>query len=104
MNGSEGIAVGMASKIPPHNLSEVTEACLFLLDRPGGGHSGAYRKSPRPGLSHSGGHRGAGGHPIGLYEGAGVITLSAVTEIDEGERGRRGSSSRSFPIRSTRRG
>src|SRR6185369_17027596 len=34
VNGSEGIAVGMATKIPPHNLSEVVEAILSLIDRP----------------------------------------------------------------------
>jgi DNA gyrase subunit A len=34
VNGSEGIAVGMATRIPPHNLREVLEACLLLLDNP----------------------------------------------------------------------
>src|SRR5712672_620759 len=32
INGSEGIAVGMASKIPPHNLNEIVEACIMLLN------------------------------------------------------------------------
>ena len=35
MNGSDGIAVGFATKIPPHNLSEVVDACLAFLDREG---------------------------------------------------------------------
>ena len=34
VNGSEGIAVGMATKIPPHNLREVIDACIHLIDRP----------------------------------------------------------------------
>src|SRR5260370_22508206 len=34
INGSEGIAVGMASKIPPHNLTEIVEACIILLSNP----------------------------------------------------------------------
>jgi DNA gyrase subunit A len=34
INGSEGIAVGMASKIPPHNLKEIVEACILLLQNP----------------------------------------------------------------------
>ncbi len=34
INGAEGIAVGMATRIPPHNLREVLDACLLLLDRP----------------------------------------------------------------------
>lgn len=34
VNGSAGIAVGMATNMPPHNLTEVIDACLILLDRP----------------------------------------------------------------------
>ena len=34
MNGSEGIAVGMATDIPPHNLNEVVTACIKILDEP----------------------------------------------------------------------
>src|ERR1700685_1754384 len=34
INGSEGIAVGMASKIPPHNLNEIIEACIMLVNNP----------------------------------------------------------------------
>ena len=36
-NGSSGIAVGMATDIPPHNLTEVTQACIYLLDNPKAG-------------------------------------------------------------------
>ena len=35
MNGAGGIAVGMATNIPPHNLGEVIDACLALIDEPG---------------------------------------------------------------------
>ena len=35
VNGSSGIAVGMATNIPPHNLAEVVDACLALLAQPG---------------------------------------------------------------------
>jgi DNA gyrase subunit A len=34
INGSEGIAVGMASKVPPHNLNEIVEACILLVNHP----------------------------------------------------------------------
>ena len=34
INGSSGIAVGMATNIPPHNLTEVVDACLALIDNP----------------------------------------------------------------------
>ena len=33
-NGGEGIAVGMSTSVPPHNLREVVEACIYLLDHP----------------------------------------------------------------------
>ena len=36
VNGSAGIAVGMATNIPPHNLNEVVDACLHLLKNPRG--------------------------------------------------------------------
>ncbi|MEQ8957051.1 MAG: DNA gyrase subunit A, partial [Coleofasciculus sp. C2-GNP5-27] len=36
LNGSSGIAVGMATDIPPHNLREVVNACVYMLDNPGG--------------------------------------------------------------------
>jgi DNA gyrase subunit A len=35
INGSEGIAVGMASKIPPHNITEIVNACIALVQNPG---------------------------------------------------------------------
>lgn len=35
LNGTSGIAVGMVTNIPPHNLAEVAEACIYLLDNPG---------------------------------------------------------------------
>ena len=34
INGSEGIAVGMSTRIPPHNLREVIDACILMLDKP----------------------------------------------------------------------
>ncbi len=43
INGSEGIAVGMASKIPPHNLSEIVEACIALVQNPAT-HAGQDRR------------------------------------------------------------
>jgi topoisomerase-4 subunit A len=34
LNGTSGIAVGMATDVPPHNLTEVVSACIYLLDKP----------------------------------------------------------------------
>ena len=63
VNGSSGIAVGMATNIPPHNLREVIGACICVLDDPGchaGGPDGAYQG---PGLPHQGHHHGPQRHP-----------------------------------------
>ncbi len=50
INGSAGIAVGMATNIPPHNLTEVVNACLALIDNPEAQHSGTDGAYPRPGF------------------------------------------------------
>ena len=46
-NGSTGIAVGMATSIPPHNAAELIDACLMLLDRPDGDHRRADGRRSR---------------------------------------------------------
>ena len=48
VNGAGGIAVGMATNIPPHNLGEVIDACCAYLDDPGNRHRRAHR-APHPG-------------------------------------------------------
>ena len=50
VNGAGGIAVGMATNIPPHNLGEVIDACIAYLDNPGDHHRRADRDHPRPGF------------------------------------------------------
>ena len=47
VNGAGGIAVGMATNIPPHNLGEVIDACIALIDNPGARHRRADRASFR---------------------------------------------------------
>ena len=49
VNGSDGIAVGMATKIPPHNLTEIVDATITLVNNPGDPTSrdSANRKGPR---------------------------------------------------------
>ena len=47
VNGSGGIAVGMATNIPPHNLGEVIDACIAHLDNPEITHRGAVPRSCR---------------------------------------------------------
>ena len=46
-NGSSGIAVGMATSIPPHNAAELIDACLMLLERPDGDHRRADGRASR---------------------------------------------------------
>ena len=70
VNGSSGIAVGMATNIPPHNLGEVIDACLAYIDDPSINHGSADRDRAGPGFSHrrpdhrqAGGARRAGARP-----------------------------------------
>ena len=51
VNGAGGIAVGMATNIPPHNLGEVIDACLAYLDNPAIAIERADRDRSRPRLS-----------------------------------------------------
>ena len=66
VNGSSGIAVGMATNIPPHNLREVAAAAQWLLGQPGGRARGApgrpHRDRQGPGLPDRGPHRRSQGH------------------------------------------
>ena len=62
VNGASGIAVGLATNIPPHNLGEAIDAAAALIDRPSIDTRGLMQYSPGPGLPHrrhSGGGRGA---------------------------------------------
>jgi hypothetical protein len=52
INGGTGIAVGMATNIPPHNLNEVVDGCLHLLRNPRGDHRGADGDHPGARLPH----------------------------------------------------
>ena len=52
LNGASGIAVGMATDIPPHNVGEIVGACLQLLDDPKLADDLALRRGPRPRLPH----------------------------------------------------
>ena len=62
VNGSSGIAVGMATNIPPHNLAEVVAACLALIDRPAMSIAESDAAYPRPGFSDRGHHQRLGRH------------------------------------------
>ncbi len=73
----------MATNIPPHNLTEVINACICILDDPEctlGGFDGAHH---RAGLSHQGHYFGPGRDPVCLCHRQGRLTLRARTHFEE---------------------
>ena len=102
VNGSDGIAVGMATDIPPHNLREVCDALIRLIDEPDVTIAGADGDHPRPRLPHRRHHLRPAGHPRRLHAPAAARSrLRARAEIGE-EGSRRRSSSREVPFQQTR--
>ena len=87
VNGSSGIAVGMACNIPPHNLKEVIEGCLFVLDNPEASLEDLMEKIPGPDFPTAGVIEGRSILRTAYQTGRGIITLSAVAEIETLEKG-----------------
>ncbi len=87
VNGGAGIAVAMASSIPPHNPGEVARAILKVLDDPEVTTAGLMEVLPGPDLP--GGARICGRQAIyeAYHTGRGVLEMRAQCEIQEGERG-----------------
>ena len=67
INGSSGIAVGMATNIPPHNLGEVVDALIALIENPDLTVAELMQLHPRPGLPHRRLHPRPRGDPRGLH-------------------------------------
>ncbi len=88
INGSAGIAVGMATNIPPHNLSEVTNACLALIENPELDIPGLMQHVPGPDFPTAGIINGAAGIHQAYHTGRGRIYVRARTEIEEMDSGR----------------
>jgi DNA gyrase subunit A len=89
VNGSSGIAVGMATNIPPHNLGEVVDACLALLNDPGLGIADLIRHIPGPDFPTAGQIHGIQGILSAYTTGRGRIYVRARTHIEPiDERGR----------------
>ena len=68
VNGSAGIAVGMTTNIPPHNLSEVTDALIALIDNPGDERRGSDGACARPRLPHRWHHLRPGWNSRSLHD------------------------------------
>jgi DNA gyrase subunit A len=86
LNGSDGIAVGMATEIPPHNLREVCAGLIALIENPDISLAGLLEHIPGPDFPSGGIIRGREGIIAGYREGRGKITVRARCEIVEGKR------------------
>ncbi len=88
VNGSTGIAVGMATNIPPHNMNEVVNAVSFLIDNPDVELSELMEYIKGPDFPTGGIIMGHSGIRAAYATGRGKITVRAKTEIVEGKNGR----------------
>ena len=87
VNGSQGIAVGMATSIPPHNLGEVIDATLHLLNNPKATPDELMKIVKGPDFPTGGLILGKDGIKSAYKTGKGSIKLRARVEIEEGKRG-----------------
>ncbi|WP_125981226.1 DNA gyrase subunit A [Loigolactobacillus iwatensis] len=88
VNGSTGIAVGMATNIPPHNLSEVISALHILMDNPEATTADLMEAVPGPDFPTGGLVMGKSGIRRAYETGKGTIMLRARTEIQEQKNGK----------------
>src|SRR6266850_7082228 len=89
INGSSGIAVGMATNIPPHNLGEVVDACQALLKKPEVTVDELIRLVPAPDFPTAGIIYGVSGVREAYRTGRGRVLLRARTHFEDLEKGNR---------------
>jgi DNA gyrase subunit A len=89
VNGSSGIAVGMATNIPPHNLGEVADACQALLKNPEIGIEELIQIVPAPDFPTRGIIYGLDGVKEGYRTGRGKVVMRARTHFEEEKKGGR---------------
>ncbi|MGB3411698.1 MAG: DNA gyrase subunit A [Microthrixaceae bacterium] len=89
VNGSQGIAVGMATNIPPHNLGEVIDATLHLLDNPDATPDDLMEFVKGPDFPTGGQIMGRAGLMSAIRTGRGSVKIRARAEIEEGPKGDR---------------
>jgi DNA gyrase subunit A len=85
VNGSSGIAVGMATNIPPHNLGEVVDATIALIDDPAIDIDGLMQYIPGPDFPTAGIINGVGGIQLAYRTGRGRVRMRARAEIEVNE-------------------
>ena len=89
INGSAGIAVGMATNIPPHNLNEVVDACLHLLKTPQATLEEVMEIIPAPDFPTAGIIYGINGVREGYRTGRGKVVMRARCHFEDIDRGQR---------------
>ena len=89
VNGSSGIAVGMATNIPPHNLTEVINACIAVIDDPEISLAGLMQHVPGPDFPTAGIINGAQEIVTAYKSGRGRLSIRARTHFEEVGRGDR---------------
>ena len=82
VNGSDGIAVGMATKIPPHNLTEIIEATILLINRPNASIDDVLALVPGPDFPTGAYIYGRGGIKAAYQTGRGQFTMRAKAAIE----------------------
>ena len=87
INGTTGIAVGMATAIPPHNLGEVIDACLAILANPNISEDELFSLIPAPDFPTGGIICGRSGIIKAYKTGRGKLILRAVIEVEETKKG-----------------
>jgi len=88
VNGSSGIAVGMATNIPPHNLRETVDAVMFVIDNPDCDAKDLLKKIKGPDFPTGGIIRGTEGIKNAYTKGRGLIRIHAKAFIEEGKNGK----------------
>lgn len=88
INGASGIAVGMATNIPPHNLREVINACLFLLDQPDCEISELMKHLPAPDFPTAGVINGTDGLREAYATGRGRVVIRATYHLETDDHGK----------------
>lgn len=88
INGSAGIAVGMATNIPPHNLTEIMDGLLALLETPTMTVHDLIKIIPGPDFPTSGAIHGTAGIQQAYHTGRGVIQIRAKADIEVGKNDR----------------
>lgn len=86
VNGSEGIAVGMATKIPPHNLAELVGACIELIENPDATLDDLMKHVPGPDFPTAASIHGLAGIREAYETGRGSIRIRAKTDFEFDEK------------------